>query len=185
MWLPAAISVILLISSSFCSRITCGLPLTSIAFLSLLQLIGWIFACTDYYLKSFIYFIQWHVYAGCFECDASYMETGTDTKSTVTIFDRTTSKLQNSVLQHSAPTLGMHMSKSLHDVLIKICIAIQNVTYLSSHCHHFWNVLFTVLLFDLRKFSASEYQCVPFFSAEKNSITDLCFICTSVSDVIF
>ena len=59
-------------------------------------------------------------------------------------------------------------------------------------CHYCWNTPPTASLcshprFDLHKCSASIDECQwisLFFSAQRNSVTPLCFICTSMSDTI-
>ena len=125
------------------------------------------------------------------------METTTDTKSTITLFDRTNSQLQNTVFQFSNTVTTISyafssvMNKSLYATLVKICMAIWNVACLSHCCHHCWNTPSTASLcshplFGLCKHSASidECQWVPFFPKQKNSMKHLCFISISTSDTI-
>ena len=88
-------------------------------------------------------------------------------------------------------TFSSAVNRSLHVVLIKTCMAIQNMACLSCHCLHCWNTahilsLYSHLLFGLHKCSKSvnEYQLVSFFSRWRNSVTHFCFICTSMSDII-
>jgi len=51
------------------------------------------------------------------------MENTTDSKSTVTLFDRAKSHLKNTILQHIAISYAFLpvMNKSLHTVIVKIC----------------------------------------------------------------
>ena len=62
------------------------------------------------------------------------------------------------------------VNRSLHTMLIKMCVAVWNVTCLSHRCHHCWNAVpFTSLclhpLFGLYKCFASVIECqwVQFF----------------------
>ena len=52
------------------------------------------------------------------------MKTATATKSTVTVFDRANSQLQNTIFQHSLHYFLPATIKSLHVALMKICISI-------------------------------------------------------------
>ena len=76
------------------------------------------------------------------------------------------------------------MSKSLHATLITICTSRADY-----HYHHCRNTSLTTSLcshplFGLHKHSSSINECqwVPFFSAWRNSVPPLCFICISMSD---
>lgn len=68
----------------------------------------------------------------------------TDTKSTVTLFDRANSELQNTILLTVTSisfTFLPHMNKSLYAMLIKICMAVQtlsvfHVTVATVEMHH-------------------------------------------------
>jgi len=78
------------------------------------------------------------------------------------------------------------MSKSLHAMLMKICIAKQNVACLLHHCPHGGTTLphcahihclvFTNVQQTLMNVSGCLFFCM------RNSMTPFCFICTSVSD---
>jgi len=83
------------------------------------------------------------------------------------------------------------MNKSLNAVLIKICMAIQNMAYISYHCYYCWNALPAASqcshsLFGVPKCSASinKFQWMQFISEWRNSMTHLCFVRTSMSDSI-
>jgi len=73
------------------------------------------------------------------------MEIATDTKSTVTLFDKANSQIPNTIFHHSyhhlvhSYALLLLMNKSLYDTLIKVCMALRNVACLSRCCHHHWN----------------------------------------------
>ena len=122
------------------------------------------------------------------------MEATTDTKSTVALFDRASSQLQNtdiSIVTTISCTFLLAMNRSIHAVLIKICMDIWNIAYLSRCFRLCWNALPTTSLFwnplfCLHKWSAriNEWQWMPFFSTWRNSVTHLCFIHTSMSDAI-
>ena len=118
----------------------------------------------------------------------------TTTKSTVTVFARANSQLQNTIFQHSHSAFLQMTNKSLHAMLIKICVAIWNMARLSGHCHHCWNTLpshcahihymYIYNIYIQHSASVDEYQWAQFFSTQRNSVTHLCFIHTSVSDII-
>jgi len=63
----------------------------------------------------------------------------TTTKSTTALFDRENSQLQ-SIFFNIFTTVSYAflpaMNKSLHDALVKICMAVWNVARLSCCCHH-------------------------------------------------
>jgi len=122
------------------------------------------------------------------------METRTDTKRTISLFDRTNSQLQI-IFFNIATTISFAFlparNKSLHATLTKICTAICNMAWLSCPCHHCCNTIRTVSLcshplLSLHKYSARIDEChwVPFFPSWRNSVTHLYFICTSMSDTI-
>lgn len=82
------------------------------------------------------------------------------------------------------------IKKSLHVTLLKICTS----RCARCHCYLYWNAPFATSLcsyklFGLHKHSESidEYQWVPFlffFNTWRNSMTQLCFIWTSMSNTI-
>lgn len=90
------------------------------------------------------------------------VETTRDTKSTITVFDRTNSHLKtflNIIIMTSYAFL-LAMNKNLHDMLVNISMAVWNVACLSHHCCHCWNQPPTASqcwhpLFDLHKHSES------------------------------
>jgi len=61
----------------------------------------------------------------------------TDTKTTITLFGRANSQLHNTVFQYSY-VFSPAMNKSLHVMLVKICMAIWYVACLSCCCCHSW-----------------------------------------------
>ena len=118
------------------------------------------------------------------------METTIDTKSTITLFDRANSQLQNTIFQHSHHVSAFlsEMKKSLHAMLVKICASrndplslspLLKCTTTASLCSH--------PLLGLQKCSASVNECqwVQFFSAWRKSMTCFCFIYASMSDANF
>ena len=112
----------------------------------------------------------------------------TDTKSTITLFDRANSQLQNTTVQHShhlSCTVSLAM-KNLHVMLVKICTSEGDSLSPSIQVKQTTVSLCSRSLFDLQKCSASISKCqwMQFFSTWRNSVTHLCFICTSMSDVI-
>lgn len=95
------------------------------------------------------------------------VETTRDTKSTITVFDRTNSHLKtlflNIIIMTSYAFL-LAMNKNLHDMLVNISMAVWNVACLSHHCCHCWNQPSTASqcwhpLFDLHKHSESTNEC--------------------------
>ena len=71
------------------------------------------------------------------ENDTSFisMETTADTKSAMPLFDRAESQLQNIVTAVSC-AFTPEMNKSLHAMLVKVFMTVQNMACLSRHCHH-------------------------------------------------
>ena len=102
------------------------------------------------------------------------MESIIDMKNTTTLFDIARSWLQKHYFSPQSSPLPTHflplMNKSLHAMLIKICMAVWNVACLSHHCHHCWSAppttsLCSHPLFGLYKYSANVDECqwVPFY----------------------
>lgn len=86
------------------------------------------------------------------------------------------------------------MNKSLHVVIIKTCVVIQNMDCHSRCCHHYWNrsptsSLCSCLLCGFYQCSASDNvcQCVPLFFlcvCEGIQFHSFCSIFISMSDAI-
>ena len=116
------------------------------------------------------------------------METIIDTKNTITLFDRASSQLQNTVTT---------ISWFVWTIWLRCCL-FRVVTVVHGHPEH--GLAFITLspplkrttatslcwypLFGHHKCSANvdEYQWVPFLSAWRNSVALCCFTCTSMSD---
>jgi len=95
-------------------------------------------------------------------------------KSTITLM-RANSQIQKAIFQlsHHHTLCIFICSEERACCSWKICIIIQNITYLSPHCHHSWNTPNTASLcshplFSLHKRSASIHECqwAPFFLHE-------------------
>jgi len=113
-------------------------------------------------------------------------ETTSDTASTVTLLDRANSQLQNTVLQQ-LPPLAMHFCQQwarVYVMLVKTCASGGNSLLLSSllklttslWSHH------CLVSINIQQVSVNVNGCN--FSSWRNSVTQLCFICTSMSDSI-
>ena len=116
------------------------------------------------------------------------MKNTADTKSTITLFDRAHSHLQHTVFQHSH-----------HNYLCTLTISLLHMTKPVSEqvthcpCCHCWSAALTPHWAHIHcSVSRNLHQvwCMSLwwmsvgdnFSACRNSVTHLCFICTSVSD---
>ena len=109
---------------------------------------------------------------------------------TITLFDRANSQFDtlffntNTIISYA---FSPAMNKSLYTTLITITV-IHNMACLLHHCCHHWNTLLTTSLLcshpltGLHQHSESVNGCC--FSTGGNSVTHLCFICTSISDSI-
>jgi len=118
------------------------------------------------------------------------MEATTDTKRPVTLFDKANFQLQNTIFQHDH--IVMHgyivsplMNKSLHAVLVKICIngddPLLLLPLLSAppipHCAH----IHCLVSINVRQASVNVSGC--HFSTWRNSVMHLFSICSSMSDI--
>ena len=106
-----------------------------------------------------------------------FVETTTDTNSTITVFDRAYSQVQSTVF-NTVATISYAflpaMNKSLHAVLIKICTgggAPLSLPSLQKHTAHCLTVLHPLLGLHKRSANVSECQQVHFFHIEKFSST--------------
>ena len=127
------------------------------------------------------------MYIACSKSNASYFfASKTDTKSTVTLFDRVNSQLQNTIFFFffltPSPTLKLDW-EDLHFVVSRLYMAVWNMSSLSHCCHCCWNgpltdSLCSHPLFHLQKHSASVNECqwLPFFHMVEFSSTPL--LCT-------
>ena len=101
--------------------------------------------------------------------------------------DTPISQLHITIFQQSPP-LTMHFCQQWTRVSM-LCLS-KSVPAKVTHCHHCWNSThcLTVLIsiFSLYKHSSSsnERQCVPFFSAWRNSMAHIFFVCISMSGTI-
>ena len=115
------------------------------------------------------------------------METTTDTKTTITLLDISYKTLFFHIITTISYTFSPVMNKNLHAVLVKICTsrgdplslsALLKCTTLCLHCAH-------IHCLSLHTFSKRQWMSRgASFSAWRNSVTHLCFICTSISDTI-
>jgi len=117
------------------------------------------------------------------------METMTDTKSTITLFDGTNSQPQTHFL-NTVTTISYvfspAMNERLHAALVQICMVIQTVVYLSGHCHNapLNTTLCSHPLFGLQKHLVSVNGCHFFFLIWRNSDPHFCLIHFYISDTI-
>ena len=122
------------------------------------------------------------------------MENITHTKTIIPLFDRANSQLQNPVFQNSHYHFAFLpvMNKSLHIMLVKICMAIRIVACLLCCCHHCWNAplaasLHSDPLVGLHQHSASINKCQweQFFLHGGIKWHPFWFIRTSMSEAIW
>ena len=119
------------------------------------------------------------------------METATGTKTTITLFDRENFQLQNTIFFNIVTTTSYAflpaMNRSLHAALVKIYTSADYPLSLFPLLKHTTPCL-TVLIFTVWSPSTfSKHWLMSLgatFSAWRNSMTCLCFMCTSVSDAI-
>jgi len=121
------------------------------------------------------------------------LETTAATKNTITLFDRANSQLQKSLSQHTILSTiscvsSPAMNKSLYPALMKTCTSKGNPLSLLPPLEHTTrSSLGSHPLSGLQKHSGSVNECqwMQFFSAWRNSVAHLCFMCAFVSDDIF
>ena len=122
------------------------------------------------------------------------METTTNTRTTITLFDGANSQLQNTVFQHCCcnwPCIFTSDGQELACHAHKICLVVQKAVCISCCCLCCWNTpstgsLCSHPLFGLHKCSTSISEChlVPFFLYVGIRLHTSAFIHTSMSDDI-
>ena len=117
------------------------------------------------------------------------METTTDTKSTITLCDRSNSRLQTTVFLVSTISYAFSpaKNKSLHVTLVEICTSGGDPLFLSSLLKHSPLQHLTVLtptIWSKTAFGKHWWTSVgTILSAWRNSVTHLHFMHTSTSDI--
>ena len=118
------------------------------------------------------------------------METTTDTNSTIALFDRAIFQLQNrlfNIVTTISSSFSSVMKKSLRATFVTMCTSGCD----PCPCCHCWNTQSTTSLCSYPLFGHHKHSQVSvnvsgchFFSARRNSVPQLCFICTSTSNAI-
>mgnify|MGYP001854630505 FL=1 len=116
------------------------------------------------------------------------MKTSTDRKRTIRLFDRGNSHLQNTIFQYShyhklCIFTNNEQEHACHTCNTRHKQRWPSVSY-PPHTTHCLTVLTSTAGLHKRSASINEHQWVPFFSTWRNSVTDFCFMCISMSDTI-
>jgi len=125
------------------------------------------------------------------------METTTDTKSTIILFDRANSQLQNTIFQlitsityafspvvNKSLPAALLKKKNLHVCPFQLVCHIALLSPLLKHTTHWFTVLISTV-WSLSTFRKHWWMSMAaIVSKWRNLMTHLCFILTSVSDTI-
>jgi len=113
------------------------------------------------------------------------METTIDTEDTIALHDRANSQLQITLITTISFAFSPAINKRLHAVLVKICTSGGDPLLLLPllKCTTYHVTVLTSTVCSQQIFSKCHWILIgAIFSAWRNSVTHLCFICTSMSD---